>query len=72
MSLLTPCPTGSWGIGTAGGGGLDVGLSFLDPLPRCWKISVEARDWGPEGSGRACEDLSLILVKLDGVFFIYI
>ena len=33
---------------------------------------MEARDWGPEGSGRACEDLSLILVKLDSVFFIYI
>ena len=41
----------------------------MDPLPRRWALSVEARDWGPEGSGRAYEDLSLILVKLDGFFF---
>ena len=61
MSRLISCPTGSWGTGTAGGRGLRAGLSFLDPLPRRWTLSMEARDWGPEGSGRAYEDLSLIL-----------
>ncbi|KAI9154361.1 hypothetical protein LWI28_025021 [Acer negundo] len=53
ISRLIFYPAGSRGRGPAAvtGGGIGARLSFLDPLPRLWALSVEASDKGPDRAG---------------------